>query len=127
MTATAQRNFNGTTFSLGSASQGAIISMQIELGGAVIDVYSPGDLLRLMELGVPTASISIGLRGISQTNVPAQGAVGAPAITLGNTASYTIAGANWQCMAVSWSGKEDGAWEGTAKYAPCPTGDVAGA
>ncbi len=127
MSATSQRNFNGTTLSLGSAAQGQIISMQIEQGGAVIDVYQPGDVVRLMELGIPTAKISVGLRGIAGTNAPVLGAVGAPTITLGNTATLTIPGANWQTMSVSYSGKEDGAWEGSASYSPCPTGDVAGA
>jgi hypothetical protein len=113
---TNQRNFNGTTFSLGNTVQGNIVSMQLQLGAAKIDVYQPGDLVRLMEAGVPTASISIGLRGYS--NVPVEGTKGTPSILLGNGGSVTIPGTTWECMSVQMSGKEDGPWEGTAEYSP---------
>ena len=115
-----QRNFNGTTFALGNATQGKITSMQINQGCAKIDVYEPGDVVRLFELGVPTASVSIGLR-CGNAAAPTLGATGASTITLGSGNTLSIPGANWQCQGVNRSGREDGPWEGTAEYNPCPS------
>lgn len=114
-----QRNFNGTTFTLGGTTQGFITGLTVNRGGAKIDVYQPGDLLRLFELGIPVASISISLRGIGTQ--PTLGASGAPAVALGNGNTLTIPGTDWQTMSVNFSGREDGAWEGTAEYGPCPS------
>jgi hypothetical protein len=116
---TTQRNFNGTTFALGNTSQGKIISMQITIGGAKIDVYEPGDLVRLMELGIPTQAITIGLRGTDSQ--PVQGAKGSPVITLGSGSALTVANTSWMCMGTNLSGREDGAWEGSAEYSPTVT------
>jgi len=110
-----QRNFNGTTLTLGGASQGKITSVALKQGGEKIPVYEPGDLLKLFELGIPDASVSIGLAGVTG---PTLGAVGALAIVLGNGNSLAVPGTTWQCMSVSRSGRSDANWTGDAEYAP---------
>ncbi|MGD0781223.1 MAG: hypothetical protein ABSA30_00025 [Candidatus Aminicenantales bacterium] len=111
-----QRNFNGSTFLLGNSTQGKITKIEITQGGEKVPVYEPGDLCKLFELGIPDFGLSIGLAG---TTAPTQGASGVPSITLGNGNSLTLpTNSPFQCMKVSLSGQTDGAWSGTAEYAP---------
>lgn len=112
-----QRNFNGTTLSLGNTSQGKIMSLSISVGGAKIDVFEPGDIARLYELGTPDLSLEVGLRG---TSVPVQGATGTLSVTLGNGNSLAVGNSAclWQCGKTSLKGQYEGMWEGTAEYWP---------
>ena len=112
-----QRNFNGTSLLLGGNTQGKIYGMQIMAGGAKIDVFMPGDLARLYELGTPDFGISVDLRGAAS---PAQGATGNMAITLANAAALTVgnSGLLWQCGKTTVRGQYEGFWEGTAEYWP---------
>ena len=114
---TNQRNFNGTTLSLGNTSQGKIYGMDISAGGAKINVFEPGDVARLYELGTPDLSLNITLRG---TAVPTQGSTGTLSITLGNGNTLTVGNSSclWQCGKYTLKGQFEGMWEGTAEYWP---------
>ena len=110
-----QRNFNNSTATLGGTSQGKVTKIQLNANGAKIDVFEPGDLCKLYELGTKDYTVSLSLAG---STPPTLGATGALAITKGDSTTLTVPAVPFQCMSVTTSGSQDGKWEGTAEYAP---------
>ena len=119
-TNTSQRNFNTSSLTLNSVSQGKITSIRVNCGGAKINVFEPGDLCILYELGTTDFSIEIGLKGASS---PTLGASGPLAITLGNGSALAVGQGDResQCGKTTVSGQQEGMWEGTAEYWPSTT------
>ena len=72
--------------------------------------------MRLFELGIPTFAVTVSLRGFDHQ--PTLGTHGTLAITLANGSTLTIPLVSFEIMAVSFSGREDGPWEGSAEYSP---------
>jgi len=112
-----QRNFNGSTATLAATSLGKITSIDITAGGAKINVFEPGDLAILYELGTLDFSLNLGLKG---TAVPTQGSTGALVITLGNGAALPVgpSGLVWQVGKYTLKGQQEGMWEGTVELWP---------
>jgi hypothetical protein len=109
MSTTNQRSFNGTTITIGAGSALELVSAQDQHSATEIDVTQPEDEEQLVEIGQPSRSVTIAVKGYT---TPAIGDSGALVLTRGNGDVKTYTG-TYLVTNVSTSGTFNGVWEGS--------------
>jgi hypothetical protein len=69
------RIFNGSTLNFNNAAVGKLIGLQYRSRGTVIDVTEPGDLEKIVEVGLPDNELIANVKRLSTLAVGATGPI----------------------------------------------------